>query len=76
MFSNAEPISELEINNALLLSEQRIRPTGSPVMIIVSLLFIALGVWQINKGGMVWGIIILAWGVISFIIRILPYIRK
>ena len=73
---SAQGYSETEVENALLLAKKLPKPAGSPLMLVVSLLFIALGIWQINKGATTWGAIIIGWGVVSFIIRVLPFIRK
>ena len=66
---------ETEISNAVLLAEQKPRPSGSAAMIFVSVLFIILGIWRVNEGTMVWGVILILWGVITLVIRLMPFLK-
>lgn len=68
--------SDTEISNALLLAARKEKPAGSPLMIIVSVLFIGLGAWRISEGMTTWGSILVAWGVISLVIRVMPLMRR
>ena len=67
--------SETEIGNAMLLAEQKPKPSGSPAMIFVSILFIILGIWRVSEGTTTWGVILIAWGVISLVMRVVQLYR-
>lgn len=67
--------SETEIENAMLLAHQKPKSSGSPAMIVVSVLFIILGIWRVSEGTTTWGYILIAWGVVTLVIRVVQLSR-
>ena len=71
----AQGHSETEVSNAILLAEQKRKHSGSPAMIFVSVLFIILGIWRVNEGVTTWGTILIIWGAVTLVIRLVQLSR-
>jgi hypothetical protein len=67
---------EAEISTAIYSFEEKKKPDVNPLSIIVSILFIFMGLWRISNGNTTWGTILLAYGSITLVIRLVQLTKN